>query len=138
MSQESKMPLDGIIHVTSSVGDQRVGHGKMHVRKFNINERFQNAFKRLLLFWLAAGVCAFIPAVHFILVPLFLVLGLIGFGKALKIEAKIISGKGSCPSCHAMVNISSGLLTWPCKEICQSCGRAVRFELKDKPEDTQK
>ena len=119
------------IEVVASIGDQRVGLGRVSVCEFSANQKVVNAFKKLLLFWLAAAFCILIPALHFLLVPLFFVLGIIAFSKTIKLNGKVIKGQAECPYCKHPVKIHPTLLAWPLKEICQSCGRAIRITKKD-------
>lgn len=119
------------IEVIASVGDQRIGLGRVSVREFTPNQKLGNALKKLLLFWLAAACCVVIPALNFILVSLFFVLGIIAFSKTIKLNGKVIKGQAECPHCKHHVKIHSALLAWPLKEICQSCGRAIRINKKE-------
>ena len=119
------------IEVLASIGDQRVGLGRVSIREFTANQKLLNAFKKLMLFWMAAIFCIVIPALHFILVPLFFILGIISFSKTIKLNGKVIKGQAECPYCKQSIQIHPALLAWPLKEICQSCGRAVRINKKD-------
>ncbi|MBC7466631.1 MAG: hypothetical protein H7256_11625 [Bdellovibrio sp.] len=127
MKQEEKN-----IEVLASIGDQRMGLGRITIREFSANQRLVNAFKKLLLFWLAAAFSVLIPALHFLLVPLFFILGIVAFSKTIKLNGKVIKGQTECPYCKSSVKISPTLLAWPLKEICRQCGRAIRINPKDK------
>jgi len=119
------------IEVIATMGDQRVGLGRVWVREFDAKQKLGNAFKKLLLFWLAAGFCVFIPGLHFLLVPLFFILGIVAFRKTIKIDGRVLRGQTECPYCKAAVKISPSLLAWPLREICQGCGRAIRVNVKN-------
>lgn len=122
--------LEKSLEVVATMGDERIGPGRVSVREFSANQKMGNALKRLVLFWLAAVVCVFIPVLHFILVPLFLILGVTTFLKTIKVDGKIIKGQVDCPYCKNQMKLKPGLLAWPLKEICQTCGRAIRINPK--------
>lgn len=124
------MTQEKSIEVIASIGDERVGIGRVWIKEFNSNQKFGNAMKKLSLFWLAAAFCIFIPGLHFILVPLFFIVGIVSFSKTIKINGKIIKGQTECPFCKNQVKIHPGLLNWPLKEICQHCVRALRINKK--------
>lgn len=118
------------LEVIATLGDERVGIGRIWIEEFNSNQKLGNALKKISLFWLAALFCVLIPGLHFVLVPLFFIVGLVSFSKTLKINGKVIKGQTDCPFCKNQVKIHAGLLNWPLKEICQKCGRALRINKK--------
>ncbi|MFZ3231443.1 MAG: hypothetical protein WA160_14645 [Pseudobdellovibrio sp.] len=123
-------PKSSIIFVISSVGDERLGSGRINAKQFNPTDRLIAATKKLSLFWLMAILCVFIPVLHFILVPLFLVIGAVSFTKTIKIEGRVLQGQTTCPHCQSIIKIHPGLLAWPLQEICQNCVRMVRITIK--------
>jgi hypothetical protein len=133
LAMEEKSKEEKSIEVKSSIGDEREGLGRVWIKEFDAKARVGNAFKKLLLFWMAAGVCLFIPGLHFILVPLFFIMGLIAFSKTSKLNGRVLKGSVDCPFCKTPVKIGTGLLNWPLKEICQKCGRAIRIRPKSDP-----
>lgn len=124
------MKQEKSIEVIATIGDERLGIGRIWLTEYTSNQQLVNAIKKLLLFWLAAAFCILIPFLHFILVPLFVILGIVGFLKTIKVSGKIIKGHTDCPYCKSQVKIHPGLLNWPLKEICQKCGRALRINKK--------
>lgn len=120
-----------VIEVEASTGDEKRGYGKITAYHFSKEEQMLNAVKKLLMFWGIAVVCVFIPALHFVLVPLFLVLGVYFFIKTIKLTARVTEGETSCPVCQKTIKIEPTLLSWPLTEICQSCVNTVRIRPRE-------
>ncbi len=118
------------VELLANVNDDRRTEGYAIVHFFSHAERMQQSLKKLGLFWGLAVLCIFIPVFHFVLVPLFLGLGVYFALRSRKSEGSIIRGETSCPHCGTVVHLGPSELQWPVIEICQSCARPVRMERK--------
>jgi hypothetical protein len=63
------------------------------------NERLISALKKLGIFWGLGGICVFIPLAHFILVPTFVIAGMVAFFKDLQHTHSVQEPRFVCPSC---------------------------------------
>lgn len=78
----------------------------MLVRNFTEKEQKIRAIKTLLKFWGIALLCVLIPVAHFILVPLFFIMGIM---KAVKLLHKAEDGlhaEGDCPACEQQIQLN--------------------------------
>lgn len=116
------------ISVQAHVNDDRRTTGILTVKQFSPAERIRNALKKLSIFWLLAMVSILIPVLHFVLVPVFLGLGLFMAVRAYKAEAWVLHGSTQCPHCRVPVEVHKAELHWPLTEICQNCARVLRIE----------
>lgn len=101
---------------------------KMWIQSFNEKEQKVRAIKTLLKFWGIAALCILIPIAHFLLVPLFFVMGIV---KSLKLLHKAEDGlyaKGTCPSCEQQVKLTlennAELPQWI---DCPNCKQAIEI-----------
>lgn len=118
------------ILIEANVSDERRSEGFVYIETFNQAQRTRVALKKLAMFWGIALVCVLLPVVHFVLVPLFFILGFFFAYKGYKSEGQVLSGETTCPHCGTKVTVKKAELTWPLTEICQSCARVVRMEKK--------
>jgi len=78
---------------------------KMFILQFTDKEQKIRALKALFKFWLIATVCVLIPVAHFILVPLFFIMGIY---KASQLWHKGEDGlkvDGTCPACDNTISV---------------------------------
>jgi ribosomal protein S27AE len=62
----------------------------------------------LAMFWGVALVCVFIPVAHFILVPVFLLTGIVVAIMRAREDRRLILLRGSCPRCGAAQEFRPG------------------------------
>lgn len=115
------------IVIEASVGDERRNPGVVIVQPLSETEKLIKALKKLGLFWGLALVSVLIPVFHFILVPLFLTLGIYFALQSHKSQGQVLSGETRCPHCQSEIHIKPCELRWPLTEICQTCVRVVRM-----------
>jgi len=100
----------------------------MHIETFSPQEQKIRAAKSLLGIWLVAALCVFIPIAHFILVPGFLIAGVVAASRKLKLTEEGREASGECPACHHPVTIglekSSELPQW---RKCPDCGNTLEL-----------
>lgn len=103
---------------------------RMHVTAFSDHEQKIRAIKSLLGLWGIAAVCLLIPVAHFILVPGFLVGGIIVASRRMKTAEEGIDAEGTCPACNNDIQIplekNAELPQW---HDCPQCGDPL--ELKE-------
>jgi hypothetical protein len=84
-------------------------------------QRTMRALKALGLFWGLAILAVFLPVIHFVLVPAFLILGPIFAINTYKQDASIVAKDLSCPECKAILKVSSQKMKWPLLLTCGDC-----------------
>lgn len=105
--------------------------GNIEVNYWNSSERMMRGGKLLGGAWFAAALSILVPVLHFVLVPLFLLLGPLLFYIAYQQEESVIGGQVPCPACAQPVKVSGGKLKWPIFDHCSSCQTRVRIEKAD-------
>lgn len=116
------------VQVIANVNDDRRTQGTAYIKHYTPPERMMAALKKLGMVWGVAILCVLIPVFHFVLVPLFLVLGIVLAHRTYKSEGLVLEGSVPCPHCQTEVTMKKGELRWPISEICQGCARVVRIE----------
>ena len=102
--------------------------GNVFIQSFSSKERWMRGLKLLGMLWGMALVSIVIPLAHFVLVPGFLIAGIV---TALWISSKesiILGGNGTCPSCQKPLPIVRMNDQWPLNDLCTSCRREVKIE----------
>lgn len=90
-------------------------------RNFTTEERVKRAAKALGILWLVAFLTVFIPVLHFILPPIFILLG-ITFGVITYLErGLVLSGEIPCPNCKKAIPFPEETESWPHAKRCPSC-----------------
>lgn len=89
------------------------------------NELIRVGLKRLFLFWLGATICVFIPILHFFLVPLFFIIGIIAFIRTQRCNLKIQSASYLCPSCQVQNKIKEVWFEENYRARCEACAIQV-------------
>jgi hypothetical protein len=79
------------------------------------------AFKKIGMFWGAGLLCVFIPVFHFVLVPLFLLIGIIAFFKTLKFKYQIAEGFYNCPACTEKNILKNMWFQDELRSHCEKC-----------------
>jgi hypothetical protein len=84
--------------------------------------------ERLARAWRAAGICLglalvsiFLPLLHFLLVPGFLIAAPFAFSWMMSWESVILPSDVPCPSCGTTVHIKYNREKWPFYEVCTHC-----------------
>jgi len=100
----------------------------MRVESFSPREQKVRAVKALLGLWLIAALCILIPIAHFLLVPGFLVAGVIVASGKWRTAEEGKEASGECPACHHQISIdlekSSELPQW---RKCPDCEKALEI-----------
>lgn len=111
VSSNTSEPVSAVIQVTT----------------FSHNQRLSRGLKTLGVFWAISAFTVLIPIAHFVLVPLFFVIGPIAASVVYKKTSKIVGGSIPCPICKHAFEIAQNPVTWPAKEICSHCRGQIRL-----------
>ena len=101
--------------------DDKETQGSAQRRLLEPQERLSKALKTLGILWGIAILTVFIPILHFVTVPLFLLLGIVmavltWIEKAIIYEAEI-----PCPNCQHKVTFGPEAESLPKTMRCESC-----------------
>ena len=95
--------------------------GTMEVYTFSTRERVLRALKFFFSFLGCAFVAVFIPALHFVLVPLFCILAPASAFAAFAQLKEVRSATGVCPYCEKTTNLRRAKLALPFRDSCEHC-----------------
>ncbi|MDH4042900.1 MAG: hypothetical protein OEY20_08685 [Gemmatimonadota bacterium] len=106
----------------------REGEALLQLRSFDSPARVKRAVAALAVWWGAAFLSLFIPVAHFLLVPGFLMFGLVTFVRRLKTSAVVVKARGICPDCGAEQDLDI-LGSWSeSRDVtCRQCHRSLRL-----------
>ena len=92
--------------------------------------RFKRAAKAAAVFWAFAFGCVFIPGLHFVLVPSFLVIG-VAAGLRHARDAEVVSRvRGACPRCGGEQDFAAGNRLAPTWTLdCPACHNTLTLAL---------
>ncbi len=100
---------------------EKLSLGGVTVRSLSRAERIQRGAKVTGIAWGVAILCVFIPILHFVLVPSFLIGGLVlGVMNSME-RGQIVSSHLGCPNCSAEVPLVNESVSWPKQIRCSSC-----------------
>jgi len=101
----------------------------MHVEKFSPQEQKMRALKTLLTLWAIAALCVLIPIAHFVLVPGFLIGGVIVASRRWKTVQEGRNAAGICPACgnHICIQLDKNaeLPQW---HDCPECSEPLELQ----------
>lgn len=92
-------------------------------------EQKKRALKGLGIMWGLAVASVFLPLVHFILVPGFLISGPVVYFWFKKQTGSIVGIIAECPRCKHKLTVNVGNLAWPLRFPCGGCFEPLRVEL---------
>ncbi|CAG0992903.1 hypothetical protein GPROT1_03176 [Gammaproteobacteria bacterium] len=102
--------------------------GEVAVRRWTAADRTRRALLALLAMWALGAVSIFIPVLHVVLVPAFLLIGPIAAVLLARQKSAVLGGRGRCPACGEPFFIEGGTERWPLDDVCESCRAAVTIE----------
>ncbi len=100
----------------------------VYIQTWSRSQRQMRALKALGIWWGVAIISVLVPIAHFILVPLFFLVGLIAPIFAYFRESIVLGGIGTCPICEEPFEIVRSLDIWPLTDICSHCHNHVTVE----------
>lgn len=113
--------------IQATAGSDHVEYGTADIRSFSPREVLTKSLQKLGMFWGLALFSILLPVVHFVLTPLFFILGIYLAVRARKFRHEILSGSINCPHCKAPVTIGKAAFFEEHTEICQNCASVVRI-----------
>ncbi|MBX2988295.1 MAG: hypothetical protein KF802_10400 [Bdellovibrionaceae bacterium] len=93
--------------------------------------RVKKGFRSGALYWIAAVGCLPIPLLHFILVPLFVILGTVQAWSYWTGESVLRRGQSLCPKCATAMAFDDVPEKWPVKLLCPACGFQLRLHERE-------
>lgn len=101
--------------------DGKTTFGQVERRDLPANERAMRSLKVLGILWVVAFITIFVPVLHFVLVPLFLLLGIVFATTTWMEKSWIVKGSIPCPNCNKSIEFKEESESWPSKQRCPSC-----------------
>jgi len=95
---------------------------ELSVEPIPMGRRAVRALVRLGGCWALAVACVFVPLLHFVLVPGFLVLGPVLAYLGARATVLVKSEQVTCPRCAKATPVEPGTTGWPVRLWCASCG----------------
>lgn len=92
-------------------------------------EKMKRAMQRLGMFWGMALLSVLIPVAHFILVPLFFLIGPFLSYKAYKEEGALEACDIICPECKKASTFDKNSGEWPLHQPCPQCMNRIYFDV---------
>lgn len=86
------------------------------------------SLKKLGFHWGIAVFCVFVPVLHFILVPLFLLIGVLSFTKQYKYKYQLTEARPLCPHCRNSFIIKNIYFSDGQKINCDLCQTQLVIE----------
>lgn len=106
--------------------------GSVHATVYEASDRLKRAVVRLLSLWAAAAISIFIPLAHFVLVPAFLIAGIVMAIAAYRTDRALNHAQGVCPVCQEEITIpmeaSDQLPKWT---YCPKCNAPLQIVVSD-------
>ena len=119
------------IKIEANVGKQTAS-GAARIRVLKPLERVKKTLRKLGLFWGIGLFCVLFPLVHFVLVPLFLLLGIYFAVRTATSDQFIVSGLVLCPECHKPFILKPALARWPLDGVCENCLQSIQIHPRPK------
>lgn len=122
-------PPGAVHHRVRVLGSNGVANdGDVYIQAWDPRDRLLRALKLGAGCFGFAVVSVFIPLLHFILVPAFLIATPIVAYRAYQMQAVALGGASRCPKCSAPLVIVRQKLEWPLKDVCARCYENVKIE----------
>jgi hypothetical protein len=97
-------------------------------RDLTQGERMARAGKIFGACFLVACLTVFIPILHFILPPLFLIIGgVLAFGEYAG-TGEMLRGQITCPNCKKVMDLPHETEEWPRHQRCTACSFSLTVE----------
>lgn len=115
-------------NIICKIDDQNTS-GWVLRRDLSSSERLIRGLKLSGIFLLCAAIAVFIPILHFVLVPLLLLLSLVMGVAVWLTRGEILSGEAACPNCGVINNLNKQSEDWPRTQRCTGCSMLLTFEI---------
>jgi len=121
---------DGALEASLSVFGAKPSLALVSVTRSSPGERFARAAKGAGIFWAFAAGCVFLPGLHFVLVPTFLLVGAVAGMRHLRDVEVVSRVHGACPRCGHEQDFATGnRLTSTWSLDCPTCHNTLTLVL---------
>ena len=112
--------------VTVETSNAQKNNAEATIQKYSEAEAHKRAVRGVGIFFALAVGSIFLPLVHFVLVPMFLILTPVAFVFLKRTKAKILKIAGTCPACGHAFLITDQPNVWPQESICDKCRKTFK------------
>lgn len=123
------------ITVNSATG--KTSTGSIEIRALNSKQRFVSAAKVFAGWFLLACLAVAVPILHFLLVPLVLLIGSVHAFFQYRVKSAILRGIGECPECTSKFSIAARVYGDNFDELCDGCHRSLMIKVDSTPAEPQ-
>lgn len=120
-----QMMQEGTGYPVKVISSDQEKIGEVRIKTFNQKERIVRGLKFLGIFWGSAILAVFIPMLHFILVPLLFLVGIIVAAFVSQTKSVVLGGESVCPKCESFLPIVRSSDQWPLSDLCSHCRTTV-------------
>lgn len=92
------------------------------------DERLRRGGKMLGALWGVGVLSVFVPILHFVLPPIFFLLGLTFGFLVWRTKSEILEGEISCPNCKKVMRLQRLDEDWPFEKRCEGCSFTLRIK----------
>lgn len=108
-------------------------HAEVSVARLTPGQRLTRGFRGAGTFWAIAGACIFIPGLHFVLVPGFLLIGIVTGVMRVRDAETVVRVHGVCPRCKFEQDFAAGNRFAPTWRLdCRACHNHLELALTDR------
>jgi hypothetical protein len=97
-------------------------------RDLDRSERVGRAARMFGILFLIAFLTLFIPILHFVLPPLFLILGVVFATTTWMETGEVLRGEIECPNCKRKMELRKEAEGWPKTQRCEGCSYMLKIE----------
>jgi hypothetical protein len=116
---------NGLILPVRVLVTNKQASGEVMVERWTGAQRLWRTAKVLLSMTVVTVASAFVPILHFVLVPLFLVITLVSTSVTYAKRKRIRGGIATCPLCGKRFTLMFGAARLPFQDHCTECNRTV-------------
>ena len=120
---------EGYLRDVSIKANGKRAKGKLALQVFTQGDRTRRTIQTGAIWLVITGVSAAIPVLHFFLVPIFFLIGVICTSFSYGRKQIILGGIGVCPLCEEEFSFATGGGGLPFGDTCTACGRMVEIAL---------
>ena len=106
----------------------KTGETQAELRPLSQRERLIAGLKVMGMCWGIAILTVFVPVLHFVLVPGFLIGGIVGFFIRFRLTELMESTQAKCPECGQTFEIKNFSFNWPLRKNCPKCEMVLLFD----------
>jgi hypothetical protein len=113
---------DGELAAALTIFGAPAGRAVVTVMRPSPGQRLARGFRAAGLFWAVAAGCVFLPGLHFVLVPTFLVVGAAAGIRHVRDQEIVSRVHGACPRCGVEQDFTAGNRLTPTWSLdCPAC-----------------